>query len=105
MEGTIRALREPNKHDLSYAILSYMASKLKVTMSARGVITLQLKTGESLQLWYENIIAIETRPYALHFFWNDKKYKLITGREHIEIFVEVKHESYPEPLWQQCQLA
>lgn len=76
MDVTIRTLREPNKYGLVLAILSHIATKLNLLLNSDGMVAIELKNGESIQLRHDGITEISTYPYAVHFVFGDRSFKL-----------------------------
>lgn len=103
MEATINLLREPNKRSLSMAILSYVAAKLKTTVSASGSVELKLKKGESVYLMFSHLLSFESQPWSIVFMCGDKKYRLYPEGE-LALSVAVKLEGREEEDWQTCEL-
>ena len=103
-EMTIRLLREPHKYTLASAILSHVATKLKVEVSASGHVELKLKKGESVYLMLSHILEITSQPWVIVFMCGSKKYKLYPDGAKPELSVAVKLEGREEEGWQTCQL-
>jgi hypothetical protein len=80
MQTTIASLREPNKFGGALALLSHVATKLKLPLSANGSgITIpfkDMKKDREIYLGIDYIREVSMRPFEITFWWNDGTFKL-----------------------------
>lgn len=104
MERTIQTLREPNKYGMVLAILSHVATKLKVNMDAYGM-SIPIKDNDSIYLKHDAITEITTFPYALYFIFGEKNFKLIPDGDKPHLYEMVLRDELPDKeLWVELYL-
>jgi hypothetical protein len=77
MQATILGLREPNKYDFGIALLTHVATKLKLDLHAHGSgITILLMDERKVYLGLDYITEVRLRPFEITFANEEGKFKL-----------------------------
>lgn len=102
MDTTIRTLREPNKYGLVVAILSHLATKLKVNLDTHGM-NIPTKDGD-IYLFHEAITDISLQDSSVYFISGDRKFRLLPDGDRPKLYEAIKAEGIEKELWRECTL-
>lgn len=96
MESTIERLREPYRYSIGLAVLSHIATKLKVNLDPRGAsLNIPLLDGGDLLLSFENITNIGVNTHEVHFFSSDgAEYKLLPDGDSPKLYKSKEVEGH-----------